>query len=364
MTTASYKVQKRRRRFPRRLIAVGGAIVAILIIATLIIRFEYNRNLQPVSSSHQVHYVTVAPGASVNNIAASLRKVGVIRSSAAFEWYVSAHEYRDMLQAGTYSFMPSQSTPEIVAALVNGEVATNLVTIIPGQSIDQVREAFIKSGFKPQDVDAALSPGQYRSTFPALADSPPSASLEGFLYPDSYQKTANTNPKQIVQEALEEMQDHLTVGIRDAYAKEGLTTYQGVTLASIIEREVSASTDRAEVAQVLLKRLQIGMPLEADATAMYGAVQDKIALPSNSAQAAAAAIKHNSPYNTYIHKGLPPGPISSVSAQSLQAVANPAHTDWLYFVTGDNGNTYFSNTLEQQVANTNKYCHLMCAPAQ
>jgi UPF0755 protein len=298
-----------------------------------------------------VHNITVLSGSSVSDIAKQLSDAGVIRSETIFEWYVSAHQYRDKLQAGTYSFMPSQSTPQIVDALVNGKVATDLVTILPGQRIDQVRKAFIKSGFKPAAVDAALKAGQYRDAYPALADNPPSASLEGFLYPDSYQKTANTDPKQIVQEALEEMQKHLTVDLRNAFAKQGLTTYQGVTLASIIEQEVSEASDRPQVAQVLLKRLDSVMTLGSDVTAYYGAIED----------GQTPSLDYDSAYNTHLHKGLPPGPISAVSQESLQAAAHPANTDWLYFVAGDDGKTHFSKTLEQHNANIDKYCHKKCA---
>ncbi|MGH7238313.1 MAG: endolytic transglycosylase MltG, partial [Candidatus Saccharimonadales bacterium] len=109
--------------------------------------------------------------------------------------------------------------------------------------------------------------------------------------------------------------------------------------------------DRAQVAQVFLKRLKIGMPLGSDVTAYYGAI----------AAGQTPSVNYDSPYNTLLHKGLPPGPISAVSDGSLNAVAHPASTNWLYFVTGDNGQTYYSNTLEQHNAQTSTYCHQKCA---
>jgi UPF0755 protein len=219
-----------------------------------------------------------------------------------------------------------------------------------------VREDFIRAGFKASAVDAALQAKQYRDDFPALADNPPSADLEGFLYPDSYQKTATTDPRQIVEEALAQMQKHLTVSVRNAFAKEGLTTYQGVTLASIVEQEVSDTnpSDRPKVAQVFLKRLHKGMTLGSDATARYGAVKN----------GQAPSLDYDSNYNTLLHKGLPAGPINAVSDSSLQAVAHPANTDWLYFVSGDDGTTYFSKTLKEHEALTKKYCHEQCGNTQ
>jgi UPF0755 protein len=257
------------------------------------------------------------------------------------------------LQAGTYSFTPHQSTSEIADLIATGQVASDLVTILPGRRIDQIRQAFITAGFQPSAVDAALNVSQYRANYPALADNPPGSSLEGFLYPDSFEKTATTDPKQIIEESLSEMQQHLTSDIRSSFAREGLTVYQGVTLASIVEQEVSDQNERNQAAQVFLSRLQAGMPLGSDVTAFYGAIM----------AGAAPSTTYDSPYNTLLHKGLPPGPISAVSDSSLNAVAHPASTDWLYFVTGDDGVTHFAKTLDEHNANVSKYCHKLCSQA-
>jgi UPF0755 protein len=174
------------------------------------------------------------------------------------------------------------------------------------------------------------------------------------LYPDSFQKTATTDPKTIVAESLAEMQKHLTPDIRTGFAKQGLTVYQGVTLASIVEQEVPGQDDRNQAAQVFLKRLKIGMVLGSDVTAFYGAIKDGVP-PS---------VTYDSPYNTRIHKGLPPGPISNVTDSSLYAVAHPANTDWLYFVAGDDGKTYFAKTEADHEANVSNYCHKLCSATQ
>jgi UPF0755 protein len=226
------------------------------------------------------------------------------------------------------------------------------VTILPGQRIDQIRDTLIKAGFSASDVSAALDPSSYAGN-PALADNPAGASLEGFLYPDSFQKTTNTRPQVIVQESLNETAQHLTPNVRAAFAGEGLSVYQGVTLASIVEQEVSKDSDRAQAAQVFLSRIKQGISLGSDVTAFYGAI----------VAGKTPSTTYDSPYNTLLHKDLPPGPISNVNDSSLNAVAHPAHTNWLYFVSGDNGNTYFSNTLDQQQANTQQYCHKLCSGA-
>lgn len=350
----TYSLGKKQRHVPRRVFAIVGIVIGVIILGAIGVQRWYAVNLQPVSASTQKQYVTVVTGSTLNQIAKQLADAGLIRSDQAFVWYVSAHNARDKLQAGTYTFTPNENTQVIADAIINGKVATDLVTILPAQRLDQIRQAFIKSGFKTADVDAALDPAQYRGAYPALADNPPTASLEGFLYPDSFQKTAETNPKQIIEESLAEMQTHLTTDIRSGFAAHGLTVYQGVTLASIVEQEVPGQSDREQAAQVFLKRLAIGMALGSDVTAYYGAIHD--GLPPS--------LTYDSPYNTLIHTGFPPGPISNVSTSSLEAVAHPANSDWLYFVAGDDGKTYFAKTLDEHNANVAKYCHKLCSQTQ
>lgn len=241
------------------------------------------------------------------------------------------------------------SVDQIVGLLVNGSVKSDLLTILPGQRLDQIRETMINAGFTPEAVDRALDPAAYAG-HPALADKPTTASLEGFLYPDSYQKDDATEPSVIVSEALNEMAEHLTPQLRADFASRGLSVYQGVTLASTVEKEVSDQDERAQAAQVFLKRLQADMMLGSDVTAFYGAI----------IAGREPSVDYDSAYNTRIRKGLPIGPISNVSERSLQAVAKPAGTDWLYFVSGDNGITYFSKTLREHEALTEEHCRKLC----
>jgi UPF0755 protein len=139
------------------------------------------------------------------------------------------------------------------------------------------------------------------------------------------------------------MQHHLTTDIRNGFAAQGLSVYQGVTLASMVEKEVSKPGDRAQVAQVFISRLRQGMRLGSDVTVFY-----------------ARSINDNS-YDTTTHTGLPPGPIAAVSDGALQAASHPAGSNWLYFVTGDDGTTYFSQTFEQHQEYVQKYCHKLCS---
>lgn len=345
----STQPQPVRKRLPGRILWVAAVLLLLLVAAAVVVRQYYFRQLQPVSTSQNMVIVDIKPGTSSTRIGEQLFEQGLIRNSSIFQWYIRTENVRDRMQAGTYALRPSMSVQDIVKVLVEGQVKSDLVTILPGQRLDQVRQSFINAGFRPEAVDQALQPQQYAGHV-ALVDKPAGASLEGFLYPESYQKTASTDPSVIVTESLNQMAKFLTPAVREAFAVQGLSVYQGVILASIVEKEVNNPADAAKVAQVFLKRLKIDMPLGSDPTTLYGAVL----------AGREPTLDHQSAYNTHVNKGLPPTPISNVSKVSLEAVARPAETGWLYFVAGDDGTTHFSNTLEEHEALTEKYCNKLC----
>jgi len=345
-----YTNQGVKRRWPKRVLIIALAAIILIGGATVAVRMAYYQNLKPLSRNADTHIITIKEGASVKTIADTLQKDKVIRSAWAFRLYVSSKEVGAELKAGSYDLAATQSVAEIVAQLTHGKVATNLVTILPGQRIDQIHRRLVQDGFSEADVTSALNPANYVNN-PALVDKPASASLEGYLYPESYQKTEDTSAKTIVEAALEQMHSRLTPELRSAFAKQGLSTYQGIVMASMVEKEVPKQQDRDQVAQVFLSRLRAGMKLQSDVTALYGA--NLLGKP--------ASLTLDTPYNTYNYAGLPPTPISNVTSSSLKAVANPSDTDWLYFVAGDDGVTHFAKTLAEQQANTAQYCKKLCA---
>jgi UPF0755 protein len=154
-----------------------------------------------------------------------------------------------------------------------------------------------------------------------------------------------------VAASLDQMDKYLTPELRSAFAKQGLNPYQAITLASIIEKEVPKAQDRLQVAQLFLSRLKLGMKLQSDATASYGAILAG-KMPSST---------YDSAYNTYTYAGLPPTPVSNVTISSLKAVGSPSDTQWLYFVSGDDGTTHFARTLDEHEANVQQYCKKLCS---
>ena len=342
-------------------LVITAALVIILGTAWGL-RTWYSHSLQPVSHSTQIVYFTVESGENVSQIGKKLKQASLIKSTRAFETYVRSNNLFGFLQAGTYELNQSMSSQEIVSKLTKGEVAKNLLTILPGKRLDEVKEAFIKQGYTVDQIERAFNPANYRD-HPALASLPAGASLEGYLYPDSYQKLSDTPAEAIVRQSLDEMSEHLTPEVISGFKAQGISTYEGIILASIVLKEYSNPTDEAEImpkiAQVFLSRIRQGIALEADPTAIYGAVKDGVQLPSGTGRAS-TAIAHDSPYNTYQHPGLPPGSISNTNANALKAVANPATSTYLYFLTGDDCVTRFSHTLQEHEEATARYLKNGC----
>ena len=322
-------------------VVIGGGIWGI--------HAWYNRNLAPVSSSHQVTYFPIASGSTLQEIATDLSRAHLIRNATAFETYVRGRQLYSKMQAGTYALTPSMSTPQIVSKIVNGDVSTSYLTILPGKTVGQIRQTFKQAGYSDTELDVAFDPSTYPDE-PVLANLPPGATLEGFLYPDSFQKEVDTPAQTIIRESLDEMQTHLTTDIVNGFKAQGLSVFQGVTLSSIVYQESGDPSIEPTIAQVFLSRIKQGMPLQSNVTADY----------ASDLAGVARTVTINSPYNTYLHPGLPPGPIGNTVDSALKAVAHPSNTDYLYFVAGDNGVVHFSQTEAEQEQAVKQYCTKQC----
>ena len=340
------------RRVPRRIWVILIALVLIFVVGSIIVTKVYNQLLSPVSNSSNAQIITIKTGSSVRQISDLLASTHLVKSSWATQLYINTKGLNSALQAGTYSISPNLSTQQIVSIIASGRISTKLVTILPGITIFKLSSDLINDGYTPNEVSSALNPVNY-ANLPLFTLVPKTVpSLEGLLWPDSFERNSDTPLSQIITESLNEMTSQLTLNVQQEFASEGLSTYQGLTLTSIIDQEVSNPNDQSQVAQVFLSRLKQGMNLGSDVTANYGAILNN----------QSPNLSYDSPYNTLIHTGLPPTPISTISKSSLYAATHPSTTtNWLYFVTGDNGTTYFSTTLQQQQANTAQYCHKLCS---
>lgn len=336
-----------RKRAKKTLWILGGVVMTILLVAVGVFAW-FKIQLLPVSGTAQTVRVHVIDGSSPTEIGRLLEEKKVIRSRLVFEIYTRLAGVQGRLQAGTYRLSPTLSTEQITARLVTGDTDQFAITFLPGATLAENRAGLIKAGFSESDVDRAL--GQTYDS-PLFADKPASADLEGYIYGETYHFDGDVSVDQILSRSFDEFYE--VVQQNDLITKfqaRSLNLYQGITLASIIQREVSRPDDQKQVAQIFYKRLGLDMPLGADATFVYGAKKLGVR-PS---------VDLDSPYNTRIHTGLPPGPIATPGLSALQAVASPSQGDYLFFVSGDDGVTHFARTQEEHSANTAQYCHVNC----
>jgi UPF0755 protein len=338
----------KKRRHILRWVIIGVIGVIIALVASALVWYKLALRPANAQDTSQVR-VTIPDGMSPSSIGQMLEEKKLIRSKYAFDIYTRLSGDRSKLQAGTYSISASESLQSVVSDLVSGKVDKLTVTFLPGATVADNKEVLKKAGYSDAAIDAAFSK-QY--DHPLFASKPAGADLEGYIYGDTYAFNSDATVEQILTRTFDEyyhvIQDNKLV---DGFQKQGLNLYQGITLASIIQKEVSGTSDERQVAQIFLKRLQIGMPLGSDVTYHYAAKKLGVT-PSPTL---------NSPYNTRINTGLPPGPISTPGLTALQAVANPTPGDYLFFLSGDDGKTYFAKTDQEHQANIDQHCKIKCS---
>lgn len=326
----------------QRLLVVG--IVTVALAALSLAYFKYRADLQPVQTGGTPAFVqfNVAAGQNAQTIATNLAAASLIRDRNAFITYVNLHGLRPRLKVGHYSLSQGQSAIEIAEIIAGGKTITKRLVVPEGYRISQIQTAAAALGIDKASFQTALG-NPHTQTF--LSGVPVTAGLEGYLFPDSYEITAATTADQLITSMLDNFGKRVGPAYIQAFAAQGLTLHQGLTLASLVEREVSIPADRPIVAQIFLKRFKSGMPLGSDVTTQYAS--DLAGVPFN--------LDINSPYNTRKFTGLPPGPICSPGLGSLDAVAHPATTDYLYFLSGKDGKTYFGKTYAEHQQNITKH---------
>lgn len=287
--------------------------------------------------------IDISTGTSTSRIARLLKQHGIVRSRVAFD--VLALVEGGTLKAGTYRFDHPMPLAEVYERLHDGDVYTIKVVIPEGSNIFDIGQRLQAAGLGTQAAFVAAAHANVR----LIADLDPQApSLEGYLFPDTYQFSPNATPFEIQKTMVERF--------RQEAKALGLTgdVHRVVTLASLVQRETPIPSERPLVASVFVNRLAKGMPLMTDPSVIYA---DLLAGDYRGV-IYASDLKSDSPYNTYTHAGLPPGPICSPGAASLEAAMHPAVTDYLYFVAASadpSGKSRFAATLAEQNRNVAAY---------
>lgn len=287
----------------------------------------------PASSGSGTASVTIAPGSDLRRIAAALHEAGLVDRPRLFVWAARLKGLERSLRAGEYRLERGQSLPALTAALLEGRGRTVAVTIPEGWRLEQIADRLASAGVVGRE--AFLAAARDRALLAELGIPGPSA--EGFLFPETYPFPAPAEPA----EALRIMHRQFRRVWGEVAAEAGAAPpdlLATVTLASIVERETSAAGELPVVAAVYLNRLRLGMPLQADPTVIYGIEEFDGNLRRSDLAAA-------TPWNTYVNRGLPPGPIACPGRASLRAVLHPAPVDYLFFVSRNDGTHVFSRTL-------------------
>jgi UPF0755 protein len=340
LTHRGRRVRPKRRKAGLKLFATLFLIA--LAIAALAAYAIYSPIGPPAGTSDdQATYVDIAPGTGTQAIATQLEQAGAIRSRYAFDLLRAVKGGK--LLAGEYRFNHPAPTTEVYARIVRGDIYTRALTIPEGYNIFDIAHAVEAAGFAPASTFLAAE----RTQTALISDLSPNApSLEGYLFPDTYRFSRHAPPAQMLAAMVRRF--------RQVAAQLGLdpnTTAQTVTLASLVEKEVSQDSERPLVAGVFTNRLAQGIPLATDPSVIYAALLQG----RYRGTIYASDLQFDSPYNTYRRPGLPPGPIANPGLAALKAALAPARTDFLYFVADADGHSQFSSTLKEHAQQVESY---------
>ena len=343
--------------FFKLLLILGIAISIVYYSYSSAINFPFNANGQDIDFK-------IAKGESVERISANLVAAKIIDSAFYFKMYMRQSKLGARLQAGEYVLSSKLSIKEIAKIISEGMVKKNekTIAIIDGWNIRDIanyleRENLYKAGDFADIVGGAkdtidpLSGVKYIDSrdYSFLADKPVGASLEGYLFPDTYRIFENASINDVVRKMLVNFDKKLTPVMREDIKKQNKTIYEIITLASVIEKEVRSLEDKKMVSGIFWDRIKNGQALESCATLAY-------VLGENKKQYTLEDTKINSPYNTYQNRGLPPGPIANPGLDSIIAAIYPTPNDYNFFLSKfEDGQTVFSRTYEEHLRNKAKF---------
>lgn len=312
----------------------------------------------PVDSTAGSLQYRLEPGISASDIAQELVSLGVIRDSSLFINYLVYSGNDRNLEAGVYEVSAAQTIPQIAEMLISGETARITLSVIEGWRREQIAEAIDLEPLLPftgTDFLSATDPGAtLPESFVLSGDLKQGASVEGFLYPDTYVIPIDSTASQLVEMMLQNYMLNVTDDIRAAATSQGMSMYEVVTLASIVEREVIHDDEGNDVAAVYLNRLRIGMRLEADPTVQYAlgfSESENTWWPVN--LTISDFRENDSPFNTYVYPGLPPSPIANPGIEAIRAVVFPAESGFYFFRAACDGSGFhsFAETYDEHLAN-------------
>jgi len=325
----------------KKRVLFSGAILALIFLIIFLMIPSDTKTMEPVSHGTPV-YFTVRPGMTVSDIGTALHARGIIDSEFKFWWTAKLNGFENKVKSGTFAMETGMTARDALEILVYGNTAVIRFTIPEGFSVRDIADRLEQKGIVQAD-EFMTRAEHYRPYSYVEEHDEVRYAAEGFLFPDTYEINDSISVDTILKMMAENFDHRLTKEMRTRAAEMNLSIYDLVTLASIVEKEAYHDEDRPIIAQIFLKRLQIGMPLQADPTIQYLLNQPKEDLLLRDTEI-------DSPYNTYQNGGLPPGPIANPGTASIMAVLYPADTNYLYFVADRNGNNYYATNYADHLA--------------
>ncbi len=317
---------------------IVGILVAALAVCGGFAVYMSSSGKAISPGSATVVNVTIPTGTGTAGIARILEENGLIGSTSSFKLHSKMKGYDGKYKAGEYALSPGMSMEEMMETIAAGNTNTIRFTIPEGYTVAQTRDKLAAEGLvNPEVFDQEVESGVFDYDF--LKDAPAAANrLEGYLYPETYDVYSSATEHDIIDRMLSHFDKVVTQEYRDQAKAKGMNLNEVLTVASLVERETRADSERPLVASVIYNRLDQGMKLKIDATVQYALGKQKARLYNKD-------LKIDSPYNTYKIDGLPPGPICSPGIKSIEAALSPADTDYLFYVGSPelDGTHRFSN---------------------
>lgn len=312
--------------------------IVFICVAALIIL------LHSGSSGDDPIIIEVKPGMQTAQIAALLKEKNIISHDTFFEIEAKFKGLDKKLQTGQYVFHSNMSSSDVLNELLAGPQQTVIkVTIPEGYTVEQIADLLEKKNVTSKKDFLELAKKSTPYDYMKNDDKNVKYKLEGYLFPDTYEFIRGSSAQKVIYTMTGQFNKELTKQMRERAKEENLSIHELITLASLVEAEAKFTDDRPLIAQVFFNRLKINMPLQSDTTIQYARVERKENLSIKDT-------KIDSPYNTYLHYGLPPGAVGNPGLASIKAVLYPQANDYLYFVADSQGHNHYNKTYEEHLA--------------
>ncbi len=323
------------------------------------LRYRHEDLITPAGDDDTPVLFVVEPGETASGIAYRLEDEGLIRDAKLFKIYVRFHDLDQNLEAGEHTLRQTMTMEDVAGELLYAMQREVQITILPGWRLEQIAEMLAEeTTINPDEFLLIAKTGSFN--YPFLAGRPAGATLEGYLVADTYRIPATADAQTLINILLEMFDTRVTAQMRRDAQGQGLSVHELVTLASIVEREALLDIERPIIASVYLNRLAEKLPeatgyLQADPTYQYVRGRDPVTGKWWGGFQVEDVLTLDDRYNTFLYKGLPPGPICSPSLESLKAVANPAESEYLYFYAIGDGGHAFAKTYQEHLQNQARY---------